>query len=241
MLAVKQYVHCCNCKGVSNKFYDVYKQLLASLNIQLVRKVLLPGSLLFPFEKIAIPYTKKHLLMQLYNLPTSCVCGKSLYYWTFFNVMMLQLTYLLSISNLFKHTNWATAPIIFGWNFVTSYIQCRWSCHIGYTYLPKDLQVFVDVRVFNPLAKSHYNQSLSSCYRKNQNEKKRARMMNASGTLNMVHFSVAGGTDVWDQLPQSFTNDWLQCYQINYIWLSHTIHCMASPGCSLSFYLGGPS
>ena len=33
-------------------------------------------------------------------------------------------------------------------------------------------QAFVDVRVFNPLAKSHFNQSLPSCYRKNENEKK---------------------------------------------------------------------
>ena len=30
---------------------------------------------------------------------------------------------------------------------------------------------FFDVRVFNPLTKSHLNQSLSSCYRKNENEK----------------------------------------------------------------------
>jgi len=33
---------------------------------------------------------------------------------------------------------------------------------------------FDDVRVFNPLAKSHINQSLSSSYCKNENEKKRA-------------------------------------------------------------------
>jgi len=32
---------------------------------------------------------------------------------------------------------------------------------------------FFEARVFNPLAKSHINQSLSSCYQKNETEKKR--------------------------------------------------------------------
>ena len=57
-------------------------------------------------------------------------------------------------------------------------------------------QAFVDVRVFNPLAKSHSNQSLPSCYRKNENEKKCSydeRIRNIEhGTFTPLVFSVAG-------------------------------------------------
>ena len=56
---------------------------------------------------------------------------------------------------------------------------------------------FFDVRVFNPLAKSHVNQSLSSCYRKHENEKKRQyeeRVCNVKhGTFTPLVFSAAGG------------------------------------------------
>ena len=56
---------------------------------------------------------------------------------------------------------------------------------------------FFDERVFNPLAKSHVNQSLSSCYRKHENEKKRhyeERVCNIEcGTFTPLVFSAAGG------------------------------------------------
>jgi len=56
---------------------------------------------------------------------------------------------------------------------------------------------FLDVRVFNPLAKSYYNQSLSSCYYKNENKKKRTydeRIRNIEyATFTPLVFSVAGG------------------------------------------------
>jgi len=70
-----------------------------------------------------------------------------------------------------------------------------------WTYLPKGFgivpmheQAFFDVRVFNPLAKSHFNPSLSSCYRKNENEKwaYEERIRNVEHGTSLV-FSVAGG------------------------------------------------
>ena len=58
-------------------------------------------------------------------------------------------------------------------------------------------QAFVDVRVFNLLADSHFNQSLPSCYSKNENETKQAYdecVRNIEhGTYTPLAFSVAGG------------------------------------------------
>ena len=57
--------------------------------------------------------------------------------------------------------------------------------------------VFFDVRVFIPLAKSHINQSLSSCYRKNEKEKQHVyeeRVRNVEhGTFTPLVFSATGG------------------------------------------------
>ena len=76
-------------------------------------------------------------------------------------------------------------------------------------------QAFFDVRVFNPLAKSHFNQSLSSCYRKNENEKKRAyeeRIRNVEhGTFTPFVFL---WLVVWVQSHQLFINVWLPCSQL---------------------------
>jgi len=67
-------------------------------------------------------------------------------------------------------------------------------------------QAFLSVRVFNSLAKNHFNQSLSSCYRKNENEKKRAyeeRVRNVEhGTFTpLVFFQLLVE---WDPSPLLF-------------------------------------
>jgi len=75
----------------------------------------------------------------------------------------------------------------------------------------------MDVRVSNPLAKNHFNQSLSSCYRKN--EKKRAceeRIRNFEhGTFIPLVFSVAGGMGpiTTGKIHQSYNQiiHWFRC------------------------------
>ena len=89
---------------------------------------------------------------------------------------------------------------------------------------------FFDVRVFNPLAKSHINQSLSTCYRKNENEKceYEERACNVKhGTFAPLVFSSASGMGpipttfyrrlasfLSDKLHQSYnqTIRWLCCH-----------------------------
>ena len=95
---------------------------------------------------------------------------------------------------------------------------------------------FFDVRVFNPLAKSHVNQSLSSCYRKNENEKKRQyeeRVRNVEhGTFTPLVFSAAGGmgpitTTFYKRLASLLSEKLHQSYNQTILWLR----------CSLSFSL----
>ena len=97
-------------------------------------------------------------------------------------------------------------------------------------------QAFVDVRVFNPLAKSHLHQTLPSCYRKNENEKKRAydeRVRNVEhGTFTPLVFSVAGGmepiaTTFYKRLASLLSDKSNQSYNQTIRWLR----------CSLSFSL----
>ena len=95
---------------------------------------------------------------------------------------------------------------------------------------------FFDVRVFNPLAKSHVNQSLSSCYRKNENEKKRQyeeRVRNVEhGTFTPLVFSAAGGmgpitTTFYKRLASLLSEKLHQSYNQTILWLR----------CSLTFSL----
>jgi len=97
-------------------------------------------------------------------------------------------------------------------------------------------RAFVDVRVFNPLAKSYINQSLSSSYRKNENEKKRAydeRVRNVEhGTFTPLVFSVAGGmgpiaTTFYKRLASLLADKLHQTYNQTIRWLR----------CNLSFSL----
>jgi len=68
-------------------------------------------------------------------------------------------------------------------------------------------QAFVDARVFNPLAKSHFNHCLSNSYRMNENKEKRTY----NEILNMVHLNHSFSLllEALDQLPHVLTNDWL--------------------------------
>ena len=90
----------------------------------------------------------------------------------------------------------------------------------------------MDVRVFNPLAKSHFNQKLSSCYRKNENEKKRAyeeRVRNVEhGTFTPLVFSVAGGmgpiaTTFYKRLASLLAERMHQSYNQTIRWLRCTL------------------
>jgi len=72
-------------------------------------------------------------------------------------------------------------------------------------------QLFIDVRVFNLLAKSHFNQSLTSCYRRN-----------VECIKNVEHGTFTPQLLVeWDPLPLLFTRDWLHCLLTRCI--NHTI------------------
>jgi len=87
----------------------------------------------------------------------------------------------------------------------------------------------MDVRVFNPLAKSHFNQSLTSCYRKNENEKKRTyeeRIRNVEhGTFTPLVFSVAGGmgpiatTQIYKRLASLLADKMYQSYNQTVRWI----------------------
>jgi len=111
-----------------------------------------------------------------------------------------------------------------------------------WTYLLKGFRIvpmsnlFFDVRVFNPLAKSHFNQSLSSCYCKNENEKKRAYeecIRNFEhGTFTSLVFSVAGdmgpiASTFYKCLASMLSAKTQQSYNQTICWIS----------CSLSFSL----
>ena len=56
---------------------------------------------------------------------------------------------------------------------------------------------FCDVRIFNPIAKSYLNQSLSAAHRRNENEKKRLyneRIINVDhGSFSPLVFTAMGG------------------------------------------------
>ena len=91
-------------------------------------------------------------------------------------------------------------------------------------------RAFFDVRVFNPFTPSHKNSSLDKCYRKNEQEKKRAydqRIREVErGPFSPLVFSTSGGmgltaTTVYRCLaamiadkrnePFSWTQFWLRC------------------------------
>jgi len=89
----------------------------------------------------------------------------------------------------------------------------------------------MDVRVFNPLAKSHFNQSLTSYYRRNENEKKRAyeeRIRNVEhGTFTSLVLSVAGGmgpttTTFYKRLASLLADKMHQSYNQTVHWICCT-------------------
>jgi len=91
------------------------------------------------------------------------------------------------------------------------------------------------VRVFNPLAKSYINQSLYTCYWKNENEKKHKyeeRVRNVEhGTFTPLVISAAGGRRLAsllsDKLHQSYkkTIHWLRC-RLRFSLLRSMIMCL---------------
>ena len=105
-------------------------------------------------------------------------------------------------------------------------------------------RTYLDVRVFNPLATSNSNTSISNCYRKHENEKKRAyeqRIREVEhSTFTPLVFSATGGmgkqgttfykrmacllADKWDQ-PYSSILCWLRC-RISFSLLRSAIQCI---------------
>ena len=108
---------------------------------------------------------------------------------------------------------------------------------------------FLDVRVFNPYAPSNRNTSIEKCFKKHEQEKKRAYEQRIL-TLNMppLHlFSASGGlskeattfykrlasllADQWDQ-PYSTTMNWLRC-TLSFCLLRSSIQCIRGARCSI--------
>ena len=161
-----------------------------------VRKVLHPGSLLFLFRNMVILYTNKHLLMQFasamggdhaVNLPSNCVCGKSFSvehslscsFGGFPTIRHNELCNVIAdllCSNVCIEPQRQVIPCLTVLQTVMI-MPDRMSLPGAF-----GIQAFKDVRVVNPLAKSHFNQSLSSCYRMRKNK----HMKSVSGMSSMV-------------------------------------------------------
>ena len=97
-------------------------------------------------------------------------------------------------------------------------------------------QAFFDVRVFNPFAQCHRNSSLTQCYRKNEQEKKRAydeRVREVEhGSFSPLVFTTSGGmgptaTVVYKRLAALMAEKCEQPY-------SRTLHLLR---CKMSFSL----
>ena len=103
---------------------------------------------------------------------------------------------------------------------------------------------FFDVRVFNPYAPTYRNSSMSQCYRRNEQEKKRAydeRVREIEhGSFSPLVFSTAGGmvntaTVVYKRLASllaekhgttySTTLHWLRC-RLNFSLLRSAVMCL---------------
>jgi hypothetical protein len=105
-------------------------------------------------------------------------------------------------------------------------------------------RTYLDVRVFNPLAVSNRSTSINSCYRKHEDEKKRAYEQRVRevehSTFTPLVFSATGGmakqsttfykrlasllADKWEQ-PYSSTLCWLRC-RISFSLLRSAIQCI---------------
>ena len=103
---------------------------------------------------------------------------------------------------------------------------------------------FLDVRVFNPYAPSNRNTSIEKCFKKHEQEKKRAyeqRILNVEhASFTPLVFSASGGlgkeattfykrlasllADQWDQ-PYSTTMNWLRC-TLSFCLLRSSIQCI---------------
>ena len=103
---------------------------------------------------------------------------------------------------------------------------------------------FLDVRVFNPYATSNRNTSIEKCFKKHEQEKKRAyeqRILDVEhASFTLLVFSASGGlskeattfykrlasllADQWDQ-PYSTTMNWLRC-TLSFCLLRSSIQCI---------------
>lgn len=112
-------------------------------------------------------------------------------------------------------------------------------------------RAFFDVRVFNPFAQSHCKSTLAKCYRRNEQEKKRAydqRIREVEhGSFSPLVFSSSGGmgptaTTVYRRLaamiaekrkePFSRTLFWLRC-RLNFSLLRSAVSCLRGARSSL--------
>ena len=112
-------------------------------------------------------------------------------------------------------------------------------------------RAFFDVRVYNPLAPTHSNHPLATCYRRNEQEKKRAydeRVRQIEhGCFSPLVFSTAGGmgpiaTVVYKRLasliamklqkPYSQILRWIRC-KLSFSLIRSTIRCLRGSRSSL--------
>ena len=99
-------------------------------------------------------------------------------------------------------------------------------CEAWYSFLG----VFMDVRMFNPHAPSNNNTSINSCYRKHENEKKRAyeqrirEVEHASFTPSASGGMAKQSTTFYKRLASLLAEKWDQHYSTALYWL----HCQIS-------------
>ena len=88
-------------------------------------------------------------------------------------------------------------------------------------------KTFLDVRVFNPHAPSNNNSSIANCYKKHENEKKRAYEQRVRDvehpTFTPIVFSATGGmakqsTTFYKRLASRLAEKWEQ-WQLSLYWL----------------------
>ena len=119
-------------------------------------------------------------------------------------------------------------------------------------------RTFIDVRVFNPHARSNRNTTISNCYRKHENEKKRAyeqriREVEHSSFTPLV-FSATGGTGKLGSVfykrlasrladkrnnPFSFTLSWVCCL-LSFSLLRSAVQCIRRARSLWQAYLPPP-
>ena len=179
MITDKQDIHQSNCKVVKYKFDDIYKHLNLSLKKcvdMACEKAPLLGSLLSSFRSMVTLYTSEHSSMQYFRygwrpltfpltvFAGNCLLSNMLYVAPLevflpsdaMSSVMLLLTYFLRSAQMYRSNHSFNLLLV---NHCPTVLETLTTCQIGYIckkfLSTSHEQTFFDVRVFNPLVKSH--------------------------------------------------------------------------------------